>query len=167
MVLKSKKILTMSIKRIIATSATLLLGLMSINAAATHLTVELKAGNKYSFLLADKPVITFSNGDLVVNGDAETSYSIDGVKNFHFTEGDASGVESLSVGDIRIVSLDNATIQVQNLEKSSVVTLVNVSGVVLSSVKADAEGYATVSLPQAKGVYVLSVGAKSFKIIRK
>ena len=69
----------MSIKRIIATSATLLLGLMSINAAATHLTVELKAGNKYSFLLADKPVITFSNGDLVVNGDAETSYSIDGV----------------------------------------------------------------------------------------
>ena len=157
----------MSIKRIIATSATLLLGLMSINAAATHLTVELKAGNKYSFLLADKPVITFSNGDLVVNGDAETSYSIDGVKNFHFTEGDASGVESLSVGDIRIVSLDNATIQVQNLEKSSVVTLVNVSGVVLSSVKADAEGSAIVSLPQAKGVYILSVGSKSFKIIRK
>lgn len=157
----------MNIKRIIATSATLLLGLMSLNAAATHLTVELKVGNKYSFLLADKPVITFAGGDLVVNGDAETSYSIDGVKNFHFTEGDASGVESLSAGDIRIISLDDATIQVQNLDKSSVVTLVNVSGVVFSSVKADAEGSATVSLPQAKGVYILSVGTKSFKIIRK
>ena len=157
----------MGIKRLIATSATLLLGLMSLNAAATHLTVELKAGNKYSFLLADKPVITFAGGALVVNGDAETSYSIEGVKNFHFTEGDASGVETLSSGDIRILSLDDATIQVQNLEQKSLVTLVNVSGVVFSSVSADAEGSATVSLPQAKGVYILTAGGKSFKVIKK
>lgn len=157
----------MKLKKFISTSVGLLLGVMSLNAAPTHLTVELTIGNKYNFLLADKPVITFDNGALVVNGDAETSYSIEGVKNFHFSEGDASKAESMSAGDIRIISLDNSTIQVQNLEKSTLVTLVNVAGSVLSSVAADVEGSATVSLPQTKGVYILTAAGKSFKIIKK
>lgn len=154
-------------KKFFSALVALLLGIMTLNAAATHLTVELKAGNKYNFLLADKPVITFSNGELVVNGNAETSYSIDGVKNFHFTEGENTAAETISAGDIRIVSIDNATIQVQNLDASSLVTLVNVYGQVLTSVNADSEGVATVKLPEAKGVYVLTAAKKSLKVIRK
>ncbi len=150
-------------KKFFSTLIALLLGIMALNAAVTHLTVELKAGNKYNFLLADKPVITFSNGELVVNGNAETSYSIDGVKNFHFTEGENTAAETISAGDIRIVSIDNATIQVQNLEASSLVTLVNIYGQVLTSVNADSEGVATVKLPETKGVYVLTAAKKSLK----
>ncbi len=141
--------------------------MMSINAAPTHLTVELKKGSKYSFLLSDKPVITFESAVLVVNGNEETSYSIEGVKNFHFTEGDQSKAETLSAGDISVVCLDNSTIKILNLEKSSKVMVVNASGVVMSSVAADGEGEATVSLPQAKGVYVVSVAGKAFKVIKK
>lgn len=144
-----------------------MLGMMSINAAPTHLTVELKEGSKYSFLLSDKPVITFESAALVVNGNEETSYSIEGVKNFHFTEGDQSKAETLSAGDISVVCLDNSTIKILNLEKSSKVMVVNASGVVMSSVAADGEGEATVSLPQAKGVYVVSVAGKAFKVIKK
>lgn len=157
----------MGLKRSILVSAAIMLGMTQLNAEPTHLTVELKAGDKYSFLLADKPVVTFKSGDLVVNGDSETSYSIEGVKNFHFTEGEASGLETLSSGDIRISSLDGSTIQVQNIGKESIVTLVNVSGVLVSSAQSDSEGSATISLPQSKGVYILSVAGKSLKIIKK
>ena len=58
----------MGIKRRILASAAVALGITQIYVASTRLTVELKAGDKYSFLLADKPVFTFSSGDLVVNG---------------------------------------------------------------------------------------------------
>ena len=157
----------MGLKRTFLASAALILGMTQISAASTHLTVELKAGSKYSFLLADKPVITFSSGDLVVNGESETSYSIEGVKNFHFTEGDLSATENLPKDAIRIISLDNSTIKVENIGKESIVTLVNVSGALISPSKSDSEGTATVSLPQSKGVYILSVAGKSFKIIKK
>ena len=43
------------------------------NATAQYMTVELKSGDKFSFLLEDNPVVTFKKGDLVVNGNAETS----------------------------------------------------------------------------------------------
>ena len=148
-------------------SAALLLGMMQVNAEANYLTVELKAGNKYSFLLEEKPVVTFSSGNLVVNGNSETSYAIEGVKNFHFTEGEVTSAQALSSGEIRIISLDNATIKVENIEKGSIVTLVNVSGMVISSTKADSNGTTTIGLPQAKGVFILSVAGKSIKIIKK
>lgn len=157
----------MGLKMRILASAALILGMTQISAAPTHLTVELKVGSKYSFLLADKPVVTFSSGDLVVNGESETSYSIEGVKNFHFTEGDLSASENLPKEAIRIISLDDATIKMENIGKEMIVTLVNVSGALISSSKSDSEGTATVSLPQSKGVYILSVAGKSFKIIKK
>lgn len=157
----------MGLKTRILASAALILGMTQISAVPTHLTVELKAGSKYSFLLADKPVITFSSGDLVVNEESETSYSIEGVKNFHFTEGDLSATENLPKEAIRIISIDDATIKVENIGKESVVTLVNVSGALVSSKKADSEGTATIALPQSKGVYILTAAGKSFKIIKK
>ena len=63
-------------------------GALNCGATVKYMTVELKSSEKYSFLLADKPVVTFQNGDLVVNGSAETSYAISGVKDYHFTEKD-------------------------------------------------------------------------------
>lgn len=157
----------MNIKSIISASAALIMSVMTLNAEPTHLTVELQSGSKYDFLLADKPVITFSSGDLVVNGDASTSYSIEGVKNFHFSNGEATNVESLSAGDISIISLDNATIQVKSLESSALVTLVNIYGSVMAAETANSEGVATIKLPETKGVYILTAAKKSFKVIRK
>lgn len=156
----------MRLKQIILTSVCIFMGMMSVSAEATHLVVKLKSGNTYNFLLADKPVMTFESEELVVNGDSETSYSIKNVEKFYFMN-ELTKVEQLSSEEIRIVSLDDATIQLQNLDKQAVVTLVNVSGMVISSSKANEDGTVTVSLPTAKGVYILSVAGKSFKIIRK
>ena len=138
-----------------------------VNAAETHLTIELKSGSKYSFALVDKPVITFENGNLVVNGNSETSYSIEGVLNFHFTEGDASKSESLQANVLQFIALDKDNIKIANANAGTIISLFSTSGVVLTNTKADNDGVAVVNLPKEKGVYVLTAGNQSIKIIRK
>ncbi len=140
---------------------------MAIHAAETCLIVEMKDSNKFSFMLAEKPVITFQNGDLVVNGSASTSYAISNVKNYHFEESIANSVETAVENELRIVYLDENSIQVQNAEANAQVTVFSVAGVAYSNQYADAEGTATVQLPSQKGIYIVKVGNQSFKFIRK
>ncbi|MBR0501779.1 MAG: hypothetical protein IJJ77_00885 [Paludibacteraceae bacterium] len=137
------------------------------NAAAQYMTIEQKDGKKYSFLLHDNPVITYSGGNLVVNGSATTSYAISGVKNFHFTEGNETGVKNQLADVLRIVNLDGNTLQIQNAQASEKVILFNVMGHVVFSATTDVDGSVIVNLPGQKGTYVLTVGLRSIKIIRK
>lgn len=148
-------------------SSVMLFVSMAIHAAGTCLIVEMKDSNKFSFLLAEKPVITFQNGDLVVNGSSSTSYAISNVKNYHFEEKISSSVGVAAEKELRIVYLDENSIQVQNAEANAQVTVFNVAGVVFSNQYADAEGTAIVQLPSQKGIYIVKVGSQSFKVIRK
>ena len=142
-------------------------GALCADAAVQYMIVEQKSGEKFSFLLKDNPVITYEDGALVVNGSATTSYALEGLRNYHFSEDGEAGVERLSANVVRVYSLDDNTIGVENAPNGSKISLVNINGFVVFSSKAAPSGVATVSLPKEKGVYVLSVGDQSFKIIRK
>lgn len=154
------------VKRIIA-----ILGmagcLLCANATKNYMTIEQLNGSKYSFLLDENPVITYENGILVVNGNATTQYSIESIKNYHFTENDETAVKNQKSETLRITTLNESSLQVQNAKASEKVTLVNVNGQAVFSASTDNEGSAIVTLPAQKGVYVLSVGTQSIKVIRK
>lgn len=146
------------------------LGALNCSAAVKYMTVELSSGTKYSFLLADKPVVTFESGDLVVNGSAETSYAISGVKDYHFTEKDeteATGETLKSVETGCVIFENNGVVFIQKANPSADVLLFNVNGVVLSKTSVDNNGNAELKLPDFAGVYVLSIANQSFKLIRK
>ncbi|MBR4840713.1 MAG: hypothetical protein IK005_09585 [Paludibacteraceae bacterium] len=145
----------------------LLYGALSATAAVQYMTIELKSGGKFSFLLADNPIVTYANGDLSVNGSPSTSYAISGVKNYHFTEKNETGLSSVSSETLSIVSLDDNTLGIQNAPASAKAILLTATGVVSSTAVVDASGAATLVLPQQKGLYVLSVGELSIKLIRK
>ena len=142
-------------------------------AEKTHVVIELKSGKDIGFLLNDSLEFTHENGTLVVNNNTTTSYVIDSVKNFHFTNGEnLSPEEKLSVNDqssteLSIISLDDATLQVKNAQPLEKVMLSSVNGVILFNSKTDAEGSIVITLPKQKGVYVLSIGRRGIKIIRK
>lgn len=145
-------------------------GALNCSATVKYMTVELKSSEKYSFLLADKPVVTFQNGDLVVNGSAETSYAISGVKDYHFTEKDeteATGETLKSVETGCVIFENNGVVFVQKANPSADVLLFNVNGVILSKTSVDNNGNAELKLPDFAGVYVLSIANQSFKLIRK
>lgn len=153
-------------KKLLTTIA-LLCAALCADAAANYMTVELKNAKKFSFKLSDNPVVTYQNGDLVVNGNASTSYAIGSVKNFHFTEGDQTPVENVDADMFRIVNMDDNTISVENAPAGAKVVLVNAGGATVITSTVDQSGTSIISLPQHKGVYVLIVGKQSFKLIRK
>lgn len=154
------------VKKLLAVCALAFLAL-SANAESNYMTVEKTNGSKISFLLADNPVITYKDGNLVINKDAKTTYSFEDIKNYHFTENDDTKATSVSAEALRIVWIDDATVEVRNAQSGSVIALTAINGTVVATSKADADGNATVKMPYNAGVYVLSAGNQSFKIIRK
>ena len=136
-------------------------------AEVKYMTIEMKNGSSISFLLNDNPVITYQSGNLEINKDSKTTYAFDMIKDFHFTETDESGTRMFSADVLRFIWIDNETIEVQNTQPGTVVFLTAINGVVVSKSKADADGKSTVRMPNKTGVYVISAGKQSFKIIRK
>lgn len=154
------------IKRFFTTLSLICLALGAY-AEAKYMTIEMTNGSLISFLLADNPVITYKSKNLVVNNNEKTTYSFEAVKNYHFTESDESGVDDLSANELRIVWVDDETIEVQNAQSNAIIAITDINGVVASQTKTDAERKATVKIPNKAGVYVITVGKQSFKIIRK
>ena len=142
-------------------------GVLCANAAVQYMTVEQKSGEKFSFLLKDKPVVTYKDGALVVNGSATTSYAIEGLRNYHFTEGNETEVKEEVANVLRVVNRDDNSLSLENAPAGVKVTLVSVNGIVVATSKVDLDGTATILLPSEKGVYVLTIGNQSFKIVRK
>ena len=140
--------------------------LVCANAKKQYMTIEQKSGEKYSFLLDENPEISYSEGNLVVTGNTVTSFAISSVKNYHFTE-TASSVDTKKSNELRIINLDESTIEVQNANASAKVMLANANGAIVLESTTDADGSVIVVLPEQKGVYMLSVGAHSIKVIRK
>ena len=132
-----------------------------------YMIVEQLDESMYSFLLDDNPIVTHEDGNLVVNGDAATSYAITSVKRFYFAEDAVSGVKKQTSVVFCIVSLDESTLQVFNAQPAERVTLVSVDGRTILTSTTDLNGSAIVKLPSRGGVYVLTVGTKSIKVIRK
>lgn len=139
------------------------------NSTAQYMVVEQKSGEKYSFLLADYPVITFDNGDFVVNGSETTTYAISNVKNYHFTEFDVKdmGVNQYQIDALVVENIDDDILLVKNARPFSKALLVNISGMLVFSSDTDVAGNSTILLPRQKGVYVLTIANQSIKIIRK
>lgn len=138
-----------------------------MSASVQYLTVEKKSGEKFSFPMSEEPLITFSGGDIVFNGDASTTYSISEVNRYYYTEGDHTNTEN-TVSDLQtIVCVADNEVLVKNATANSKLVLMNAGGVVLNMAITDDAGNASVLLPSPKGVYVLSVGKQSVKLIRK
>ena len=144
-----------------------LFGAFCVNASPQYMTVELKNGEHISFLLVDKPTVTYEDGNVVVNGSASTSYAVEGIRNFHFTEADVTGVANNSADALCIVRIDDDIVALENAPAGAVVSLFNSNGALVSNAIVDRAGNSSVPFPSQKGVYVLTVGGKSFKLIRK
>ncbi|MBR2262139.1 MAG: DUF1442 domain-containing protein [Paludibacteraceae bacterium] len=147
---------------------TFLFSVVSLHAVSTHLVLELKSGEKYLFLIKENSAMVFSERSVVIEGKSDCSYLVENVKGYHFISDEVTATESFTNSDIFITQTDDKTFLISNIEGSSVVYVVDLSGVVLSSVPTDENGVASVTLPQSKGLYIIKVGNnKSFKVLRK
>lgn len=154
----------MNIKKII------LLGMLAISgslyATPNCLVVELKDSTSQSFLLAERPEISFVDSFVVVKGDVEASFLGYQIERFKFIEEPSTNAENLKAAEIRVCYTDNEHISVLGLEPKSIVRLFSTNGKLLAT-KQEEAGVVSFTLPQAKGIYVLNVNNQSVKIIKK
>lgn len=126
-------------------------------------------GNTVEYKFEDMPVATFSEDNMVINvGEQHVAYPIADIVNLTFdrTEKPESGVAGVVNTDMTVM-LSKESLDIRGLNPGVKVAVYDVSGRMLISADADADGSFSTSLSAlGKGVFVITAGNNSFKIIR-
>lgn len=153
----------------------LLLAAVSTGAAeaAPGLTILFKSQEKASFTFASKPVIAVTSEGITVTSTASNavSYTFAEVQRFYF-EDDETDIKSINEDPSAqhpVFSYANGTVSVSGLAAGEYVRVSSIAGGLLSEVKANLGGSASVDLSDVPaGVYVISIGnGVSFKLLKK
>ena len=134
----------------------------NVNALVLHLS----SGNRVTYLLDEKPVVTFKGGELVITTHMNViSYQESGVTKFTFAYADPSDISSVKSGST--FSFNGKALQVSNLAPLSQVSVYTQGGVLVTSAKTDSNGSVMLTLPEQSGaVYVVKTSVANFKISR-
>ena len=129
------------------------------------LVVHFKDGEKVYYVLADKPVVTFTADKLHIEA-AEISddHDLATVTKFTFEEHELSSVKELEAGASRITFI-NKTLTLEGFTPGAEIAIFDIRGVRVYADAIGADGVQSVSLASlAGGVYIVTVDSKSFKI---
>ena len=143
----------------------LLMVVASIGATAKSLVFTLNDGTKVYYQLSSEvnPIMRFKEGKLLVNDDV---YEFDGIKNFYLSDEDApNAIENVQ-------SKPNVTFKANTVlipaDAVKVLKVFTVDGVEVKTVIQNEGDVFSVDLNGlAKGVYVISTGKSSLKVIKK
>lgn len=143
----------------------LLMLVASIGATAKSLVFTLNDGTKVYYQLSSEvnPIMRFKEGKLLVNDEV---YEFDGIKNFYLSDEDApNAIENVQ-------SKPNVTFKANTVlipaDAVKVLKVFTVDGVEVKTVIQNEGDVFSVDLNGlAKGVYVISTGKSSLKVIKK
>lgn len=139
----------------------------SISTDSKCLTIETLSGKKYSFSITDNPMISIRKGCLTVESSSDRSYMVENVKGYHFYENMSSIPELLSDA-IRIISSNrHSDIQLTGVPPSSEIAISSMNGMMRDSIHSDNQGNAWICDRFSAGTYLITVGNKSFQLIKK
>ena len=138
-------------------------------AAQNTLNVFEKDGQIFSFGFEEKPVVTFTDNELVVtSGGAEARFQLVEIAKFTFDD-EGTAVEGIK-DDVRkaAISLDEYTVSLTGAKPETVVRLIASDGKQLQSYKTDKEGSVQFSIAELlAGTYVISSESLSVTILKK
>lgn len=142
----------------------LLVSMSAVAQAQTCLVLQLRDGSKQSFVLEEKPEVTFGNQKVRVStAKVETAVAMTEVQDFHFAEAE-SGIPAMMADECRM-SYAAGVVTLCGYEGT--VTLTDVDGRRLRSVQAKAGQSVTLDLSQEAGrVFLLQMGRRSVKLMK-
>ena len=144
----------------------LALGMLLPAVASDCVKVSDAKGENVYFLLADKPVVTFTSDHLVLTTVRQTlEYPIQDYRSFVFADAPTGILAATSVRT-PLFSI-GSSLRAEGLEAGSRVAVYDAEGVEVASAKASDEGTVNIPLNGWKGIYVVKSSTKSFKFIRK
>lgn len=158
-------------KYIIAAAAALMaMGAQAVESVAHTLVITKKSGETVEYKFADRPVATFAGEDMTITlalTGQSFAYPMAQVATLTVTP-QTLGVDDAALASTAVTfEYDGTTLTCRGLSAGATVALYNLGGTALASTAAASDGTATIDLSNlAKGVYVISAGAESFKFIK-
>ena len=132
------------------------------------LVVKLKNGAETTFILKDKPNVTFEGTNLKVASDKETvTFALSDVLRFTYVKKDASGIDE-AVADPTKVSFENDVLVISLLKQGASVNIYSLDGKLLRQLKATHSGTYRLNLSElSKGLYLVKADNVTYKIMKQ
>lgn len=131
------------------------------------LKIHCKSGDAVTILLGERPLVTFANNDLMLTTQTHVvCYPADEVLKFTYLDEDEviTGIGQAHQSG-SVFSFVDENLQVKHLVPESAVSVYTVDGKLLVTAQTDAQGSATLALPEvAGGVYVVKTPSVTFKL---
>lgn len=137
--------------------------------AQNTVTIHQKDGQTVSYGFSAKPVITYTDNDLVITtAESEMQYPLLSVSKITFKDQSSDVSSATQDSQVPVLELENYVVYISGAKADVAVMLIGPDGKTLVNTKTDSEGQATFSIAeQPEGVYIIKSDNISFKIIRK
>ena len=133
------------------------------------LTIHQKDGQQFSFGFDDKPVITYTDTDLVLKTTkTEVMYPLASLSKFTLTDVEDAVISIKQDGNTAKLELDSYMVSITGAKAGIAVTLIGPDGKTVGTYKTDSEGsvsFSIADLPQ--GLYIINSENLICKIQKK
>lgn len=132
------------------------------------LTIHQKDGQQFSFGFADKPVVTYTENDLVLKTTkTELHYPLSSLAKFTFTDIE-DAVAPIKESNSAQLVLDNFVVSITGTNPGITVSVIGTDGKILATYKTDDNGGVTFSVAELpEGTYVIKSESLTCKILKK
>jgi len=143
--------------------------IMSPLFAQNTLTVHQKDGQQFSFGFESKPVVTFTETELIVKSKGiELRYELTRFSKFTFDDKDPLENAVPIITSKASITLDEYTVSISGAKADIVVRLIASDGRTIEQYKTDADGSVTFSISELpEGLYVIASESLTCKILKK
>jgi len=145
-----------------------LTGSVVAHAENHYLILDMNSGERASFALAQKPVVSVGGQLLIFKGaEATIEVAMSEVTDYHF--GESAGIEEVSDNQAdATMGMENGDAVIRNLKAGTAVRVYGIDGTLRLQTVASADGVASIQLSDlAGGVYVIQTPSGSFKIYKR
>jgi len=147
-----------------------LLMLMAVTVMGQNtLTIHQKDGQQFSFGFEDKPVVKFTNNELVVTSTkTELRYALSQLAKFTFDDKETA-VDDIKADDKKaVITLDEYTVNISGAKPDATIHLIASDGKQIQSYKTNQDGTTTFSIADLpEGTYIIASESLTVKILKK
>ncbi len=137
--------------------------------AQNTLTIHQKDGQQFSFGFEDKPVIKFTDNEIVLtSAKTELRFQFANVAKLTFDDIDDAVISIKADGNKASITLDDYTVNISGAKADATVQLIASDGKQLQSYKIGQDGTASFSIANLPdGTYIISTESLTVKILKK
>ena len=137
--------------------------------AQNTLTIHQKNGEQLSFGFEDKPVIKFTDNEIVLtSAKTELRFQLANVAKLTFDDIDDAVISIKADGAKASITLDEYTVSISGAKADAAIQLIASDGKQLQSYKVSQDGTVTFSIADFQdGTYIISTDSLTVKILKK